>query len=336
MIAAALLSAPAPVADPTTTSGTERLCGSYAGLPAADGVTANMVRVSGGTFAMGSDTRYPEERYTHAVHVDDFWIDRHEVTNAQFKRFVDATGYVTLAERGPDFRRHAGLTGDLAEPGSVLFVAPTTFNRDLSQWWRYVKGANWREPSGPGSTSAGMENRPVVHITYGDALAYAHWLGRELPTEAQWEFAARGGAGSDVPDWTSAFGKDGKPIANTWQGVFPVYDTGEDGYGAPAPVGCFPPNGYGLYDMIGNVWEWTTDWYRPGHPRGEADNPAGPNLLEVRLAKGQMPSKVIKGGSYLCSSNYCGRYRPAARQPQELDLSAGHVGFRTVLNVPDQ
>ena len=174
----------------------------------------------------------------------------------------------------------------------------------------------------------------MVHIAYEDALAYAHGLGRELPTE--WEFAARGGADADLPDWTRAFDKDGKLIASTWQDVFPVYDTDEDGYGTSAPGGCFPPNGYGLYDTIGNVWEWTTDWYRPGHPRREADNPGGPNLLEVRLAKGQMPSKVMKGGAYLCSSNYCGRYRPAARQPHEVDLSAGHVEFGTVLNVIDR
>ena len=174
----------------------------------------------------------------------------------------------------------------------------------------------------------------MVHVAYEDALAYARWLGRDLPTEAQWEFAARGGAGPDEPDWTAAFEKDGKPIANTWQGVFPVYNSGEDGYVGTAPAGCFKPNGYGLFDMIGNVWEWTSDWYRPGHERDAADNPTGPDLVALHLSTGEVASKVIKGGSYLCSANYCARYRATSRQPQEVDMSAGHVGFRTVLNAP--
>ena len=173
----------------------------------------------------------------------------------------------------------------------------------------------------------------MVNVAYEDALAYAHWLGHELPTEAQWEFAARGGHNDDE-DWSDAFDKDGKPIANSWQGIFPVYNTEEDGYARTAPVGCFKPNAYGLYDMIGNVWEWTSDWYVPGHPREPATNPSGPSLLQVRSAAGQSPSKVIKGGSYLCASNFCSRYRATARQPQEVDLGAGHLGFRTVLNAP--
>jgi formylglycine-generating enzyme required for sulfatase activity len=290
-----------------------------------------MVFVPGGTFAMGSDRQHPEERFTHAVRLDGFWIDRHEVTNAQFQKFVAATGYVTLAERGPDPNAHAGLSDDVSGPGSVVFASPAKLGRDMSRWWRYQKGANWREPEGPGSTIAGRESYPVVHVAYEDAAAYARWLGGELPTEAQWEFAARGGRTGEQ-DWMSAFDADGKPIANTWQGVFPVYNTAEDGYAGVAPAGCFPPNGYGLYDMIGNVWEWTSDWYRPGHSRDAADNPAGPGLPDLHLAAGALPSRVIKGGSYLCSSNYCARYRPTARQPQEVDLSAGHLGFRTVLN----
>ena len=161
--------------------------------------------------------------------------------------------------------------------------------------------------------------------------AVARWRGRELPTEAQWEFAARGGRDGE-DDWSSAFDAEGKPIANTWQGIFPIYNTNEDGYAATAPVGCFKPNGYGLYDMIGNVWEWTSDWYRPGHPREKAVNPSGPELQDLALTAGQSPSRVIKGGSFLCASNYCARYRPAARQPQEVDLGAAHLGFRTVLN----
>ena len=197
-----------------------------------------------------------------------------------------------------------------------------------------MKGANWRQPEGPGSSIKGRENHPVVHVSYEDALAYARWLGHDLPTEAQWEYAARGGQYSGE-DWSQAYDKDGKPIANTWQGIFPVYNTEEDGYAGTAPVGCFLPNGYSLFDMIGNVWEWTSDWYVPEHSRDPAANPIGPSLAQVRVETGQSPSKVIKGGSYLCAYNYCSRYRPTARQPQEVDLGAGRIGFRTVLNAPN-
>jgi formylglycine-generating enzyme required for sulfatase activity len=246
---------------------------------------------------------------------------------------VAATGYLTLAERGLDAATHPGMPKELLAPGSVVFVRPTdtASGGRITQWFQYLAGANWRAPAGPGSSTGSEDNHPVVHIAYEDALAYARWRGRELPTEAQWEFAARGGR-DGVDDWSSAFDADGKPIANTWQGIFPVYNTNEDGYASIAPVGCFKPNGYGLYDMIGNVWEWTSDWYRPGHPREEAVNPHGPDLQDIPLARGQSPSRVIKGGSYLCASNYCARYRPAARQPQEVDLGAAHIGFRTVLN----
>jgi formylglycine-generating enzyme len=295
-----------------------------------------MVFIPGGSFTMGSDRRQPEERFSHAVRVDGFWIDRHEVTNAQFAAFVKATGYVTLAERGLDPKTHANMTEDLTAPGSVMFIPPTRLDRggDITQWWQYVKGANWRAPDGPGSSIEGKENYPVVHVSYDDALAYARWRGRDLPTEAQWEYAARGGRESGE-DWSEAFDKEGNPIANGWQGIFPVYNTEQDGYGGAAPAGCFAPNGYGLYDMVGNVWEWTADWYVPGHRREAALNPSGPPLVELRVAAGQAPSKVIKGGSYLCSSNYCARYRASARQPQEVDLSAAHLGFRTVLNAPE-
>jgi formylglycine-generating enzyme required for sulfatase activity len=292
-----------------------------------------MVYVAGGIFTMGSERHRPEERFAHTVHVDGFWIDRHEVTNAQFQRFVDATGYVTLAERGGDPKAHAGMPKELLAPGSVVFIQPNDREAGgrITQWWRYVPGADWRHPAGPGSSIAGKANHPVVHVAYEDALAYARWRGHSLPTEAQWEFAARGGReGED--DWSSAYRPDGKPIANTWQGLFPVVDTGQEGYAGTAPVGCFAPGGYGLSDMIGNVWEWTRDWYRPGHPRQPASNPTGPDPAMLRLAPGGSPSRVIKGGSYLCAFNYCARYRPAARQPQEADLGAAHIGFRTVLN----
>jgi formylglycine-generating enzyme required for sulfatase activity len=294
-----------------------------------------MVYVPGGTFTMGSDRQRPEEQFTHVVHVDGFWIDQHEVTNAQFEKFVQATGYVTLAERGVDPKTHPGMSKDLLVPGSMLFIQPTRIDRggDITQWWQYVPGANWREPEGPGSSIKDRENHPVVHIAYEDAVAYARWLGHELPTEAQWEFAARGGK-DGVDDASQAYDANGKPIANTWQGIFPVYNSEDDGYAGTAPVGCFKPNGYGLYDMIGNVWEWTSDWYRPGFSADSETNPTGPSLLELRLAVGQSPSKVIKGGSYLCASNYCARYRASARQPQEVDLSTGHVGFRTIVNAP--
>jgi formylglycine-generating enzyme len=321
------------IEQPRTAQAAVGSCAAYSGLPAGNGDTAGMVLIRGGRFLMGSERHQPEERLTHLVRVDDFWIDSHEVTNAQFGKFVAATGYVTLAERGIDPKARPDMAKELLVPGSVVFIQPTDVRRGgrITQWWQYVAGANWRQPAGPGSTIVGKDNHPVVHIAYEDAQAYARWRGGELPTEAQWEFAARGGRdGQD--DWSSAFDADGKPIANTWQGVFPVVNTNDDGHAGAAPVGCFKPNGYGLYDMIGNVWEWTSDWYRPGHPREAAANPTGPELASIRLAAGQSASRVIKGGSYLCAANYCARYRPAARQPQETDLGAAHLGFRVVLN----
>src|SRR3954454_15736027 len=311
------------------------LCTGYSGLPTGEGDTAGMMLIPGGTFKMGSERHQPEERSIHSVRVDGFWIDRHEVTNAQFRQFVDATGYRTLAERGLDPKAHPDTPKDLPVPGSVVFIAPTEITRGgkITQWRQYVPGANWRQPSGPGSTIAGKDNHPVVHIVYEDALEYARWRGHELPTEAQWEFAARGGRDGE-DDYSSAYDPDGKPIANTWQGVFPVLNTNDDGYSGTAPVGCFKPNDYELYDMIGNVWEWTSDWYRPGHSPDPEINPAGPDLVSLRIPQGLAESRVIKGGSYLCAPNFCARYRPAARQPQETDLSAAHLGFRTVSNKP--
>ncbi len=309
-------------------------CAAYSGMPAESGEKAGMAFIPAGTFTMGSDRHQPEERFTHVVRVDGFWIDRHEVTNAQFKQFIDATGYVTLAERGLDPKANPGLPPDLLAPGSMVFSQPKDVRgNEVSQWWQYVRGASWKQPDGPGSSIAGKDNYPVVHIAHEDALAYAAWRGRSLPTEAQWEYAARGGRDGE-DDWSSAFDPSGKPIANTWQGIFPVVNANDDGFERAAPVGCFKPNGYGLYDMIGNVWEWTSDWYRAGHPREMAVNPAGPQLISIRLAPGQVAARVIKGGSYLCAHNYCSRYRPAARQPQENNLSTAHVGFRTVLTAP--
>jgi formylglycine-generating enzyme len=310
-------------------------CEAYAGLPTEADETAGMTFIPGGTFQMGSERHRPEERFVHTVRVDGYWIDRHEVTNAQFKQFVEATGYRTLAERGLDPKAHPGMAKELLVPGSVAFIQPTDPRQGgrITQWWQYLPGAHWRQPTGPGSTIADKDNHPVVHVAYEDALAYARWRGRDLPTEAQWEFAARGGRDGE-DDWSSAFDPEGKPIANTWQGLFPVLNTQDDGHAGTAPVGCFKPNGYGLYDTIGNVWEWTSDWYRPGHSREVAVNPSGPELASLRVGVGQSANRVIKGGSHLCAHNYCSRYRPAARQPQEVDLSAAHLGFRTVLNGP--
>lgn len=308
-------------------------CAAYSGLPSEAGETTGMAFIPAGTFTMGSERHQPEERFTHVVRVDGFWIDRHEVTNAQFAKFVETTSYVTLAERPVDPKNHPDWPQEMLAPGSVVFVPPKDGRGKDGRWWQYVAGANWRQPHGPGSSIVGKENHPVVHIAYDDALAYAQWLGRSLPTEAQWEFAARGGRDGE-DDWSSAYDPEGKPLANTWQGIFPVLNTNEDGYAQTAPVGCFPPNDYGLYDMIGNVWEWTSDWYRPGHPREVATNPKGPELISLRIAPGQAPRLVIKGGSFLCAMNYCSRYRPAARQSQENDVATVHLGFRTVLNKP--
>ena len=295
-----------------------------------------MVWIAGGTFTMGADEERPEERAAHEVSVGGFWIDRHEVTNAQFARFVAATGYVTVAERGLDPKDHPGMPPELLAPGAVVFTPPDGVLDlvNVNQWWRYVAGADWRHPAGPDSSIEGRGNHPVVDMAYEDAQAYADWLGRELPSEAQWEFAARGGLEGATYSWGEEYYD---PVAgwraNTWQGLFPLKDDVDDGYHGTAPVGCFAPNGYGLFDMAGNVWEYASDWYVPEHPAEPAADPVGPDLaLAARYAGPTGPSVVIKGGSYLCAPNFCARYRPAARQPQELGLGASHLGFRTVLN----
>jgi len=262
-----------------------------------------MVWVPGGSFTIGEDPQNPEEGPPSKVSLKSFPISAHEVTNAEFAEFVKATGYKTLAERNPP--KLPGAPPEMLQPGSAVFQAPTTENPN---WWRWVVGAQWRHPSGPGESIAGREREPVVQIAYEDAEAYAKWIGLELPTEEQWEYAARAGAAA-LPEPVDA---EGKPQANYYQGVFPVKNLGTDGYVGRAPVGCFKPNAFGLYDMIGNVWEWTsTSGARP-----DADELA----------------KVIKGGSFLCASNYCARYRPAARQFQERGLGTDHIGFRLVDN----
>ena len=300
----------------------------------------NMAWIPGGTFLMGSNDHYPEEAPVHHVTVEGFWMDKYTVTNEQFSRFVEATRYLTVAERPLNPADYPGAKPEMLVPGSIVFKKPShrVDLRNHFNWWTYAPGASWRRPLGPGSSlKKGMARHPVVHIAYEDAEAYARWAGKELPTEAEWEFAARGGVDGAEFVWGDEFTPAGKYMANTWQGEFPWQNLKEDGFEGPAPVGSFPSNGYGLYEMTGNVWEWTTDWYQEHgkivhsccgavNPRGaERDQSYDPNSPEIKI-----PRKVMKGGSHLCAPNYCRRYRPAARHPQPIDTSACHVGFRCV------
>jgi formylglycine-generating enzyme required for sulfatase activity len=295
-----------------------------------------MALVRGGEFQQGAAPQRAEEGPPRRTVVGDFWIDRTEVTNGDFARFVKATGYVTLAERPLDPKAYPGLAGDQLRPSAVVFVGATgPHGSDPSQWWRVVQGADWRHPLGPGSSIAGKDALPVVQVAYEDALAYAHWLGRDLPTEAEWEYAARGGLAGSKYTWGDQAYDPKHPQANIWQGPFPAVDSGEDGYRARvAPVGCFAANGYGLFDMAGNVWEWTKDWYRPNLDPTASDNPQGPREAES-FDPGDPVERhhVIKGGSFLCADNFCFRYRPPAREAGPADTGANHVGFRTVLRV---
>ena len=304
--------------------------------------TEGMVSIPGGTFRMGSDRHYPEEAPSHKVKVGAFWMDAHTVTNREFERFVAATGHVTLAEKPANAEDYPGANPEMLVPSSVMFkrTAGPVDLRNPYNWWTYVAGADWRHPRGPDSSLEGLEDHPVVHVAFEDAEAYAHWVGKDLPTEAEWEFAARGGLDSAAYVWGDAFMPDGKPLANTWQGRFPWENLLEDGYEWTAPVGSFAPNDYGLYEMAGNVWEWTTDWYQQHSeleiksPCCTLDNPRG-GLLEQsydpRTPNVRIPRRVMKGGSYLCAPNYCRRYRPAARMAQAEDTSTCHLGFRCVI-----
>jgi formylglycine-generating enzyme len=305
----------------------------------------DMVWVPGGEFLMGSDRHYPEEAPAHRVRVGGFWMDRFQVTNEQFRRFVKATGHVTVAQRPPNPADYAAAKPDLLVPGSTVFVQPrhAVDLRNHYHWWRYVPGADWRHPTGPASTIRGLSKHPVVHVAWDDVQAYAHWAGKQLPTEAEWEFAARGGLDGAEYTWGDEFLPAGRYMANTWQGEFPTVNTKLDGFAWTAPVGCFPPNGYGLYDMAGNVWEWTTDWFQQHANTSDAcctiSNPRGggqelsydPQELELGI---RIPRRVMKGGSHLCAQNYCRRYRPAARMPQAIDTSTSHLGFRCIGRVP--
>jgi len=295
-------------------------------LPAPDAHAPHpgMRWVPAGSFDFG-DTLYPEEQPVQKTTVAGFWIDRTEVSNEAFAAFVAATGYVTQAERAVDAARHPGLPPAMRKPGAVVFVMPNAVQGqgDLTQWWRYTAGANWRHPGGPATGIDGRGAFPVVAVSYEDAQAYARWKGHALPSEAQWEWAARA-AQATTQDPAQP------PQANTWQGLFPVANSGEDGFVGIAPVGCYPPNALGLFDMIGNVWEITADAYAPGHPPMGAAPPDPVSPLRA----GTAAQRVIKGGSFLCAPNYCMRYRAGSRQPQDEDLGASHLGFRTVLLAP--
>ncbi len=307
----------------TITLGTRQACESYSGLPGSSSPEddhVGMVWVEGGSFIVGSRHGYLDERpASEPTTVAGFWIDRTEVTNAQFAAFVDATGYVTEAERDGVA---AVFEPPLVEPAvGEAGVAEASATGAAPSWWRRVEGASWRHPEGPASSLDGRQNHPVVQVTHADAAAYARWRGRSLPTEVQWEFAARAGGAPD--DGSAPLDEAGRPTANFWQGTFPTQNVAADGYQGRAPVGCFAANRLGIFDMIGNVWELTRDPYRGQRPAHCTGNVDGPHDLELE------PS-VIKGGSYLCAPSYCARYRAPARHPHDAHLAASHVGFRTV------
>ena len=302
----------------------------------------DMVWIAGGAFLMGSDKHYPEEAPAHRVKVDDFWIDRSPITNGEFRKFVEVTGYVTVAEVAPDPKDYPGALPHMLRAGSLVFTPPDgpVDLSNLANWWSFIFGANWRRPYGKGSSIRGLDDHPAVHIAYRDAEAYAAWACKELPTEAEWEFAARGGLDGAEFAWGDEFSPACRRMANTWQGEFPYLNIAEHGYERTSPAGAFPANGYGLHDMIGNVWEWTSDWYSPRNGNGAQkaccipENPRG-GLEEASYDRRQpnikIPRKVLKGGSHLCAPNYCRRYRPAARQAQPVELSMSHIGFRCVI-----
>jgi formylglycine-generating enzyme len=310
-----------------------------------------MAWIPGGEFSMGiEDPRgHPEggmqsmddARPIHRVYVDGFWMDRTDVTNAEFARFVKATGYVTVAERKPRAEDYPGALPENLVAGAIVFTPPDhPVELDNSyQWWRYIPGANWRHPLGPGSSIKGREKYPVVHIAYEDAQAYAKWAGKRLPTEAEWEFAARGGLAGNLYAWGNDFHPHGHWMANTHQGSFPLADSGSDGYAGIAPVAQFPANGYGLYDMAGNVWQWTSDWYRPDYYaqlvalNAVARNPRGPDA-SYDPSEPTEHKRVLRGGSFLCTSQYCSRYLVGSRGKSEISSGSNHLGFRCVSDAP--
>jgi len=305
-------------------------------------LTRGMVRVPGGRFRMGSHDFYPEEAPVHDRDVDAFWMDESPVTVAMFRRFVKDTGHVTTAERPPDPEAYPDASPEQVVPGSLVFTPPS--HRvpldDFLQWWSWVPGAQWRHPEGPGSTTHGRELHPVTHVSHEDATAYARWAGKELPTEAEWEFACRGGLEGATYAWGDEPEPNGRAMANTWQGDFPVHNDLLDGYERTSPVGAFAPNGYGLKDVTGNVWEWTDSAWTEDHTEDHTESATASGGEEHACCGGggrpaspvaEPASLVIKGGSHLCAPNYCLRYRPAARQRQTTDSSTSHLGFRCIL-----
>jgi formylglycine-generating enzyme required for sulfatase activity len=300
-----------------------------------------MVRLPGGVFRMGSDHFYPEERPERRIRLPPFQIDKYPVTNREFASFVEATGYRTLAEIPPDPADYPGLNPDMARAGSLVFertAGPVPLG-DPSRWWFFRSQADWCHPTGAASTIDGLMDHPVVHIAHADAQAYARWAGKSLPTEAEWEYAARGGLEGADYGWGEELSPSGAVMANYWRGTFPYSNLRDDGGYRTTPVTAFPANGYGLHDMIGNVWEWTDDWWseaaaQPASPCCVAENPRGGSLggsLDPEMPGIAIGRKVIKGGSHLCAPNYCQRYRPAARAPQMVDSATSHIGFRCVL-----
>ena len=294
-------------------------------------VTTALVWIPAQTATLGSDQHYPEEGPVREVVVEGFSIQTHPVTNAAYAQFVDATGYVTVAERPLDPADFPGAPAENLQPGSMVFrrTSGPVDLRHLGQWWNWTPGASWRRPVGPNSSIANRADHPVVHVAYEDAQAYADWAGLEIPTEAEWEIAARGGLNHATYTWGDKPEQPGERLANYWHGEFPWRP--EPGYGRTSPVGDFAPNGYGLFDMAGNVWEWTSDWYaddRAGDPCCEAGS------YDSAQPQFRVPRKVIKGGSFLCADNYCLRYRPAARRPQMIDTGMSHIGFRCLSKAP--
>ena len=301
----------------------------------------DMVWVPGGTFLMGSDDFYPEEGPVHRASVSGFWMDEHAVTVAEYRRFVRATGYVTVAERAPDPAQYPGVAAELLVPGSLVFRQPDrpVDLHNPRNWWSWVPGAQWRHPEGPGSTLHGRERHPVTHVAHEDAAAFAAWAGKALPSEAEWERAARGGLEGAVYCWGDVFQPRSRTMANTWQGRFPWENLKTDGFPGTTPVKRFPPNEYGLFEMTGNVWEWTSDFFSPRHPGSSPACcvPRDPHVQTPERSHDRpapdthIPRRVVKGGSYLCAPNYCLRYRPAARQGQAVETSSTHIGFRCVV-----
>ena len=320
-------------------------------FPVPNNAPPGMVWIPGGEFSMGCKlpstgfcttatmNAVNDAQPIHRVYVDGFWMDRTDVTNEEFAKFVNATGYLTVAEIAPTKEQFPTAPPENLVAGSVVFTPtaqPVPLN-DYSQWWRYIKGANWRHPTGPDSDLQGKEKYPVVQVCYADAVAYAKWAGKRLPTEAEWEFAGRGGLSGKTYAWGDELRPEGKWMANTYQGQFPVEDTGDDGFVGLAPVAQFPPNGYGLYDMAGNVWQWCSDWYRPDYYSQlklagivVARNPSGP---DSSFDPGDdQPQHVQRGGSFLCTDQYCTRYMMGTRGKGDFDTGNNTVGFRCVIS----